>query len=94
MRPSCRKQRIPFVTVTTRRKYATSSSWRLSHKERFKPLLIPTTHLSCIASRLYYCSMFKYVLIKFSISFKSVGRDSSVGIATRYELDGPGIQSL
>ena len=38
--------------------------------------------------------MFKYVLIKFSISFKSVGRDSSVGIATRYELDGPGIQSL
>ena len=24
----------------------------------------------------------------------AVGRDSSVGIATRYELDGPGIESL
>ena len=31
--------------------------------------------------------------IKFEPNDKNVGRDSSVGIATRYELDGPGIES-
>jgi hypothetical protein len=27
------------------------------------------------------------------VLYYNVGRDSSVGIATRYELDGPGIES-
>jgi hypothetical protein len=33
------------------------------------------------------------VAILFLIQDIPVGRDSSVGIATRYEMDGPGIES-
>jgi len=33
------------------------------------------------------------IYIKIAYYFNGVGRDDSVGIATRYELDGPGIES-
>ena len=41
---------------------------------------------------------YSFILFLFQISFQNlrsqcVGRDSSVGIATRYRLDGPGIES-
>jgi hypothetical protein len=36
----------------------------------------------------------KFLFIIFAITHLSVGRDSDVGIATRYELDGPGIEPL
>jgi hypothetical protein len=42
---------------------------------------------------LYCRSVFNYVLIQFRISFESVSLDSSAGIATRYDLGGPGIES-
>ena len=32
-------------------------------------------------------------MITFTFTFTNVGQDSSVGIATRYGLDGPGIES-
>ena len=36
----------------------------------------------------------KYIIVAYSLLCTSVmGRDSSVGIATRYGLDGPGIES-
>jgi len=34
-----------------------------------------------------------YPKIKFSLTLRVVGRDSSVGIVTRYGLEGPGIES-
>jgi hypothetical protein len=67
-----------------------------------------TTSLRCVTSQksedLIYTSRLKpefmkiigYVLLLLLLSSSSsslVGRDSSVGIATRYGLDGPGIES-
>jgi hypothetical protein len=44
----------------------------------------------------FCCPVFRHRLDYYLIPFQSlyVGRDSSVGIATRYGLDGPGIESL
>ena len=43
--------------------------------------------LSIIIVPFWYTSVYEYV------SILAVGRDSAVGIATRYGLDGPGIES-
>jgi hypothetical protein len=48
---------------------------------------------SLIVIKLMYSSdLYKYIL-NIRLLNKYVGRDSSVGIATRYGLDGPGIES-
>jgi hypothetical protein len=39
------------------------------------------------------CKYSKFSLIIVTVTGENVGRDSSVGIATRYGLDGPGIES-
>jgi hypothetical protein len=36
----------------------------------------------------------EYVRVILQISHNFVGRDSAVGVVTRYGLDGPGIESL
>ena len=46
--------------------------------------------LNCLKSPLKCFQSAKYISISMCVF---VGRDSSVGIATRYELDGPGIES-
>jgi hypothetical protein len=53
------------------------------------------TSLLLVCQRSFVC-LYSYCLVSSDLSFYScdfVGRDSSVGIATRYRLGGPGIES-
>jgi hypothetical protein len=56
-----------------------------------EPLYFRTPNTTDQAHFLLYGFLVPQIIIIFII--KDLGRDSSVGIATRYELDGPGIES-